>query len=174
MIVMYVDKDGNAMKMKSEDTEIRLPVLVKEYNRLVHTMVITVNPGLDDYGKMMKIERKQKDGFTFTWLTMTLVGDPKDQFNWTLEGTSQFTGESADMIGPQWISRREAWHKRYCSYWGLTSSQHTCNLGDTFYVSDSALSDIRNCTIHLFGECKIWTKKLSNVLLFIHGTYEEI
>lgn len=174
MITMYIDKNGNAMKMQSEDSEIRIPVLAREYHRLMHTLVLTVNPSIDDYGKMMKAERKQKEGFKFIWLTMVLDGDPKDQFSWQLEGMSQFTGEAAEMIGPQWVSRREAWHKRYCSYWGLTSTQHMCNLGDTFYISDSAISDLKNCTLHLFGNCKIWTKKLSNVLLHIHGTYEEI
>lgn len=174
MIAIYVDAHGNAMRMETEDTPIVLPVLCKEYNNFQHSMVITINPGMPEYRQMMKAERKQKEGFAFTWMTVRLIGDPRDQFNWELEGQEQLTGESADMLSAQWISRREAWHKQYCSYWGLTSTQYMSNLGDAFYISDALISDLKNCTLHLFGEGKIWIEKLSNVLLFVHGKYEEI
>lgn len=174
MIIMYIDKNGESMQMHSPDEEIRLPVLCKEYNAFAHSMVVTINPGLPEYRQMMKAERKQKEGFSFTWMSMVLRGNPKDQFNWQLEGSEQLTGEAADMFGAQWLGRREAWHKQYCSYWGLTSTQHMCNMGDVFYISDAAISDLKDCTLHLFGRCKIWKENLSNVLLFIHGDYEEI
>ena len=175
MIIMYVDKHGNAMKMESpDDKEIRIPVLCKEYNNLTHSMVITIDPGMHEYRQMMKVERKQKDGFTFTWLSMVLKGDPRDQFNWHLEGVEKLYGEGADMVGAQWLTRRESWYKQHCSFWGLTSTQYMSNLGDSFYLSDTVVTDLKNCTLHLFGYCKICTANLSNVLLYIHGSYGEI
>lgn len=175
MIIKYIDKHGNSMQMESPEEEIVLPVLCKEYNGIQHSLVMTIDPGISEYRQIQKVTRKQKEGFNFVWMEMVLNGDARDMFNWELIGEERLEGEAYDLMKAQWLSRREAWHKQHCSYWGLTSmQQNCCNMGDTFYLTDSMVADVKNCVIHLFGECKIWTSTLSNVLLFIHDQYEEL
>lgn len=174
MKIMYIDYAGHSMCMNSNDVPVKLPVLCKEYDGFQHTMVTTIAPGVSEHKQILKAQRKRKDNMQFTHLEVHLEGDPDDITNWKLYGQEQFEGESAELFSGSWISRIESWHKQYCTLAGLNSIQIATTLSDTFYLKDALISGCKNCAIHLFGRCKIWTSSLSNVILYIHGEYDEV
>ena len=174
MKIMYIDYAGHSMCMDSNDIPVKLPVLCKEYDGFQHTMVTTIAPGVSEHKQILKAQRKRKDNMQFTHLEVHLEGDPDDITNWKLYGQEQFEGERAELFGGSWISRIESWHKQYCTLAGLNSIQIATTLSDTFYLKDALISGCKNCAIHLFGHCKIWTSSLSNVILYIHGEYDEV
>lgn len=174
MKIMYVDYAGNSMSMESDDMQIKLPVLCKEYDGYTHTMVTTIAPGVSEHKQVLKAQRKRKDNMRFAQLEVRLEGDPDNITNWKLYGREQFEGESAELFSSSWISRLESWHKQYCTLAGLNSIQVATTLSDTFYLKDTLVNGCKNCAIHLFGHCKIWVSSLSNVILYIHGEYDEV
>lgn len=156
--------------MESEDSEIVLPVLCKQYSGYQPSIVITVNPGIHEQNQIKKAARKNKENMQFTQLQLKLEGSPADLSSWKVSGQEQLTGVFAEMFGGQWISRIESWHRQYCMLFGLTSSNSFTGLSDTFYLTDAAVGNLKNCSIHLFGnQNKVWPETLSNVLLYIHG-----
>lgn len=170
MQIIYIDKNGKYMNMESDESEIVLPVLCKQYSGYQSSIVITVNPGIHEQYQIKKAARKNKENMQFTHMELRLEGPPSDINSWKIYGQEQLQGVFAEMFGGQWISRIESWHRQYCMMYGLTSTNSFTGLSDTFYLTDAALGNVKNCTVHLFGtQNKVWLETLSNVLLYVHG-----
>lgn len=170
MKTIYVDVNGNMMQMESEDREIVLPVLCKQYTGYQTSLVITIAPTIHDHKQINKAIRKRNEKIKFTHMRLKLNDDPSNMFNWEIDGVEQLEPQFAEIFGGSWLNRLDSWHKQYCTVAGLMSSNMFSNLGDTYYLTNTLIGNVKNCTVHLFGdENTILPETLSNVLVHIHG-----
>lgn len=156
-----------------EDQPIVIPVLLKEYTGYQHSLVITINPDSKDYAQIDKARRKQNENITFVHSTLTLVGQPDTLGGWMIDRTG-VTPTMEELFGGQWMNRLESFVQRYCTTGGLTARYGRTNMGEVFYIQDGVIGNAKNCVIHAFGKGKIVRDTIENVIMYIHGDYDEV
>lgn len=174
MKILYI-KNGTVLRGECEETKIVLPVLCKEYHSFQDSLVIIINPSIKDLKQIQKAGRKERTGLIFNKMEVELIGSPHEPANWELRGQETLGAIASDMLGRQWRSRIDAFCKQYCTVSGLLDTNNYTNLGDTFYFTDVVLGNVKNCSVHLFGNNnKAFINSLDNVILYIHGECDEV
>lgn len=173
MKVMYVTNNivtsGHIPEQK-----IILPVLVKEYTGYQHSVVVSCPAKHKDWLQVKKANRKKNENVQFFKLQTELVGEPNNVMAWKIHGTEYLHDSTMDLFSGNWLSRIDSFVRTNCQLTGLVGQLGTTDLGDTFYLQDVDLAAVNNCTVHLFGKGTIAISTLENVLLFVHGEYDEV
>ena len=173
MKVMYVANE-TVVYGEVPDKKITIPVLVKEYFGYQHSVVVACPAKHKDWLQVKKATRKQNENIQFFKLEAELIGEPNTVAGWKIKGTDNLTETTMELFSGNWLSRIDSFVRTNCQLTGLIGQVGTTDLGDTFYLQDAKLAGVSNCTVHLFGEGQIHLSTLDNVLLFIHGEYDEV
>lgn len=174
MIAKFYHDKGQCMIGELTDKPIVIPVLLKEYNGYQHSLVISINPNSSDYAQIAKAKRKQNENIHFVRLKLRLLGSPDDISSWKIEDKSELTDSMLELFGGQWMSRIESFMQHYCTVGALAKRYGMTNFGETFYLNNAILGNAKDCVVHLYGKGKILPDTLENVLVYIHGEYDEV
>lgn len=173
MKVIYI-ANGNVVYGEIPESTIVLPVLVKEYYGYQHTVVVSCPAKHKDWLQVKKAERKKNENLQFFKLEVELTGEPNTVAGWKLKGTDHLQESTMELFASNWLSRIDSFVRTNCNLTGLIGQLGTTDLGDTFFLQDVKLAGVSNCTVHLFGSGQIMLSTLENVLLFVHGDYDEV
>jgi hypothetical protein len=172
MYIYYIDNHQNVISGNSTDAldlyELKIPIVIRHYLKL-DTYAVQV--GDDKNIPITHTHRRKEGNFVFYHGYIQCVGDPSVYEDWVTILTDvpeDMFSYILDTVTP------------YVAYWFRVHTDinwpnihpDRCHLGIKLYLKDKSISNVANCSMYCFGNCKLDKTSTFNALIFAENELE--